>query len=272
MAYRNRCIVLFVILVLLSFPFVTAAQRDPLGAEDGIQRLMNEGFNEGNLAVIDELFAENFTIHPSGDGRSAFKESAIALRGMFPDIYAQADQIVVQGNWASFHFNMSGTFANPYVTSQGSIAPTGEFASITMNVFLRYDDEGKVAEEWDYFDNYGFLTQIGVLEGVQPATTTEPSLSLELPTVPAKIPSRTSPNAAVANKASVQRVFDELLNLRIDNVEQELFASDFVYHGVSGTQDLATWNTRLSHWLAAAPDLLVTPELMLADDHLVSVR
>lgn len=269
--YRNLRFIVLAVIVMLVIPFVAFAQQDANTPAARIQRLMNEGFNQGNINVVDELFAENYIVHPSGGNRDAFKESAIALRGMFPDVHAQADDIVSQGNWASFRFTMTGTFVNAYTTSQGSIAPTNQFTTLTMNVFLRYDEQGKVVEEWDYIDNYGFLAQIGVLPSVTasyaPATgTSDKNINAKLPTADS------SADNAVSNKAHVQRIFDEVLNMRNTSVSDSLFAQSFTYHGVQGTADLSNWTGSVDNLLAAMPDLYVTPEIMIAEGNLVSVR
>lgn len=269
--YRNLRFVVLAIIVMLVIPFVAFAQQDANTPAARIQRLMNEGFNQGNINVVDELFAENYIVHPSGGNRDAFKESAIALRGMFPDVHAQADDIVSQGNWASFRFTMSGTFVNPYTTSQGSIAPTNQFTTLTMQVFLRYNEQGQVVEEWDYMDNYSFLAQIGVLPSVNatyaPATgTSDKNINAKMPTAD------TSADNAISNKAHVQRVFDEVLNMRNTSVSSSLFAQNFTYHGVQGTSNLSNWTGSVDSLLAAMPDLYVTPEIMIAEGNLVSVR
>src|SRR5215210_2963107 len=92
--YRNLRLFALIVIALLVAPVIAFAQEDANIPAARIQRLMEEGFNQGNLNVVDELFAENYVVYPSGGNREGFKESAIALRGMFPDVHAQADQII----------------------------------------------------------------------------------------------------------------------------------------------------------------------------------
>lgn len=273
MTYRNLWLIVLLVTVFLALPFTAFAQEDAHSPAARIQRLIEEGFNQGTINVVDELFAENYIVHPSEGNREAFKESAIALRGMFPDIHAQADQIVSQANWASFHFTLTGTFANAYVTSQGSLPPTNQFTTIDMNVFLRYDDQGKVVEEWDYIDNYGFLTQIGVIESMSIGYT--PTYSTSKGDTLAKradVLTDTADDIALNNKALVQHIFDDIINMHNLSSTEAIFAPDFTYHGVTGSTSLSAWKSLLDGMFNAMPDLQITPEIMIAEGNLVSVR
>src|SRR5262245_55524294 len=97
--FRSLLVLVFA-LSLTAAPFVSA-QSDP---RTGIQRVIDEAFNQGQLDVIDEVFAENYVSHPDDGDRDAFKANILAQRDAMPDLHASADLITVEGEWAAFRF------------------------------------------------------------------------------------------------------------------------------------------------------------------------
>src|ERR1700736_6316904 len=68
------------------------------------RRLIEEGFNEGNLAVADELVSPDAREHQRGsdDGPAGVKKTISYLRSAFPDFKLTIDEVVVSGDkvWA----------------------------------------------------------------------------------------------------------------------------------------------------------------------------
>lgn len=111
-----------------------------------IQRVFAEGFNQGRLTVVDEVFDPNFVdrstpSQPSGP--QGVKEYIGAVRTGFPDIavtiddlIATEDKVVVRTTWRGTHL---GTYENQ--------APTGRQVTRTMIQIFRVVDS-KLYEEW----------------------------------------------------------------------------------------------------------------------------
>jgi len=74
-----------------------------------------------------------------------------------------------------------------------------------------------------------------------------------------------------ANKAVASRVFEELFNQRRPEVAGEIYAPDFVNHGLHRDHSLAEDQAAARAELAAFPDLKMTIELIAADGDLVTV-
>jgi predicted ester cyclase len=73
------------------------------------------------------------------------------------------DQILVQGNFVAARTRMSGIFEREYAYSPiGPVPPTGKPVSFQIINIFRYDDEGRLAEEWAQLDNLGQPEQLGV--------------------------------------------------------------------------------------------------------------
>jgi steroid delta-isomerase-like uncharacterized protein len=75
-----------------------------------------------------------------------------------------------------------------------------------------------------------------------------------------------------ANKAVARRVFDEVLTRGNTAVADELYASDFVVHGAGRDYSRAEDAAAAKGWRDAFPDLVMRPEMLIAEDDLVAIR
>ena len=122
------------------------------------RRLIEEGFNQGNLAVVDELVAPGAVEHQrgSGDGIEGTKKVITYLRSAFPDFKLTIDELVVSGDkvWARQKGGGTnlGTFAGH--------PPTGIKAFIDVIDVIRIED-GKIVEHWGVPDQLGMMMQLG---------------------------------------------------------------------------------------------------------------
>ena len=111
-----------------------------------IQRVFAEGFNQGRLTVVDEVFAPNFLDRSTPSqfpGTEGVKEYIRAVRTGFPDItvtiddlITTEDKVVVRTTWRGTHL---GTYENQ--------APTGRQVTRTLIQIFRVVDS-KLCEEW----------------------------------------------------------------------------------------------------------------------------
>jgi steroid delta-isomerase-like uncharacterized protein len=129
-----------------------------------VRRLMEEGVNQGNSRVIDELIAPNFAIEGemSAEGPEGFKAVAAVFRTAFPDGRFVLEEIVGEGDtvvtWAYF----TGTHTGPL----DGIPPTGKTVQV-KDVDLYELENGKVVRMRAHFDQLGMMQQLGVLGGAQ---------------------------------------------------------------------------------------------------------
>lgn len=70
--------------------------------------------NRGELNVVDELFAEEFSwempFNPEPlHGPEAMKETVTAFRAAFPDLFIEVDEIVAEGEKVALSYLASGT-------------------------------------------------------------------------------------------------------------------------------------------------------------------
>jgi len=122
------------------------------------RRLIEEGFNNGNLAVVDELVAPSSREYQRGgkDGIEGTKGTIKYLRSAFPDFKITIDEVVVSGDkvWARQKgggTNLGGFAGHP---------PTGIKAFIDVIDVVRIED-GKIVEHWGVPDQLGMMMQLG---------------------------------------------------------------------------------------------------------------
>ena len=128
-----------------------------------VRRYVEEAFNRGNLAVINELFAPDYVNHGSIPGqpvqdREGMKRVERATREALPDIRYEITHLVAQGDWVAHHWTAEATHTGPFM----GVPPTGRRFSATGMVFTRLRD-GKIAEQWRIVDVFGMLQQLDAL-------------------------------------------------------------------------------------------------------------
>jgi predicted ester cyclase len=122
-------------------------------------RLIEEGFNKGNLAVVDEVFAPDSKEHQRGnhDGVEGAKEVISTLRRWFPDFSMHAEDIVASGDKVWARFKATGTNLGSAMRKP----PTGRRMSVDVIDIIRVKD-GKIVEHWGVPDQLGMMLQIGL--------------------------------------------------------------------------------------------------------------
>lgn len=127
------------------------------------RRTLEEVFNQGNFALVDDLVAPDFLNHevPPGmnnRGPESTRQVATMLRTAFPDLHFTIVELVAEGDTVAGRVTMSGTHLGPF---QG-IAPTGRSFQQDHMHFVRFRD-GKATEHRAVRDDLGMMRQLGVI-------------------------------------------------------------------------------------------------------------
>ncbi len=125
------------------------------------RRLIDEGFNEGNLSVVDELVAPGAREHQRGaqDGPEGVKKTITYLRSAFPDFTITIDEVMVSSDKVWARQRGGGT-------NLGSFAgrpATGRRAVIDVIDVCRFSD-GKMVEHWGIPDQLGMMVSLGLIQ------------------------------------------------------------------------------------------------------------
>jgi steroid delta-isomerase-like uncharacterized protein len=125
------------------------------------RRIIEEGWNQGNTAVFDELFAADYVGHdPSGPvhGPEGFKQLYATYRAAFPDTHLTIEDQIAEGDKVVARWTASGTNQGPLM----GIPPSGKRVTITGITITRFA-RGKIEEDWFNYDTLGMLQQIGAI-------------------------------------------------------------------------------------------------------------
>ena len=126
-----------------------------------VRRIIEEVWNRGNLAILDELIAPNCVFHDPRStlhGPEGIKRYVMMYRIAFPDVHFTIDDLIAEGERVVIRWTVTGTHKGEL---QG-IAPTGKHVTVTGMVMSRFA-KGKVEEDWINFDALGLLQQLGVV-------------------------------------------------------------------------------------------------------------
>lgn len=133
-----------------------------------VRRTIEEGWNQGNTAVFDELFAANYAGHDMSrpvQGLAGFKQFYATYHSAFPDTHLAIEDLIAEGDKVVTRWMGTGT-------NKGSlmgISPSGKRVTITGTIITRLAG-GKVAEEWYNYDLLGMLQQIGAVPALGQAS------------------------------------------------------------------------------------------------------
>jgi predicted ester cyclase len=127
-----------------------------------IRRIFDQAFNQGDLAIVDELLSVDVTTHLAGWGlpasRLGLKQMIANLRSAFPDLLCTVEDEIGEGDKYAAHWTMRGTH-------QGSLfgnLPTGRPVAVQGFIFARTAN-GQIVEDWILIDQMGMLQQLGIV-------------------------------------------------------------------------------------------------------------
>jgi steroid delta-isomerase-like uncharacterized protein len=126
------------------------------------RRFYEEGWNQGNLAVFDELLASNHVLHDPGfpeliRGPEGFKQYYATYRTAFPGNQLTVEDYLAEGDTVVSRWTGRGTHKGDLM----GIAPTGKQVTVT-GISIQRIANGKIVEEWSNYDMLGMLQQLGV--------------------------------------------------------------------------------------------------------------
>lgn len=127
-----------------------------------IHAFFDQAFNEGNLAIVDELVAVDAPSHIPGWGmpanRPGLKQMIINLRTAFPDFYCTVDDELEGESKSAARWTMRGTHKGSFF---GNL-PTGRRVEVQGFIFA-YMKDGQISEGWFLIDQMSILQQLGIV-------------------------------------------------------------------------------------------------------------
>lgn len=125
-----------------------------------VRRIRDEIEDQGDLDVIDEIFAEDVVVHtPMGElsGREAVREMYESDRVAFSDSTEAIHDFIAEGDTVAVRMTERGTHDGPFM----GLEPTGKEFQMQTMAFLHMED-GEITEWWVQPDALGFIEQLGI--------------------------------------------------------------------------------------------------------------
>ena len=124
---------------------------------------IEEAFNKGNLAILDEIVHPDYHFcSPDSElnGIGELKNFIGDFRKGFPDLSLAIDQQVTEGNITCTCFTLTGTHMEGFM----DIPATKQKVKVHGIVVSRFQ-ENKIVEDWEVLDQLSLLQQLGVVPG-----------------------------------------------------------------------------------------------------------
>jgi steroid delta-isomerase-like uncharacterized protein len=131
-------------------------------AKSLVRRIFDQAFNQGDLAIVDELVAvDGVTLSllwglPTG--RQGLKQLVIIFRTAFPDLHCTVEDEINEGHKSAAHWTMRGTHQGRFLGNP----PTGRPIVVQGIIFARIEND-RIVEDWILVDQMGMLQQLGIV-------------------------------------------------------------------------------------------------------------
>ena len=128
------------------------------------RRFLEEVWNKGNLAVLNEIITRDHVNSGPGtlpglpNGPEGSKQLVTVYRNAFPDVHFTIDDQIAEGDKVVTRWTAHGTHQGELV----GIPATGKSSTVT-GISVDRLVNGKIAESWGIFDQFGMMQQLGVI-------------------------------------------------------------------------------------------------------------
>ena len=126
-----------------------------------VRRFIEQAFNAGDVAVINELVARDYVLHvaPEVRGPEGMQHFVTMYRTAFPDYACTVDDQIAEGDKVVTRWTVRGTHQGELM----GIPPTGKQVTLPGVVIDRIAN-GQLVESWLQADALGMLQQLGAIQ------------------------------------------------------------------------------------------------------------
>lgn len=240
---------------------VTTAEEN----EDLVRRHAASDWTQASQELLGEFLTDDFVHHGL--------TSMIGWEGWpaaFPDLAATLEPVIAEGDLVAGRWSATGTHEGEF----RDIAPTGNTVEWDGASIYRIEC-GKIAEIWNQQDYVGLFRQMGVSLGpapqdiaATPAVTGAATAAPQDAATPAECPTTT----AEENEALIQRWYDEVWSQGNYDTIDDMITTSHVHQRVVDKPAIgaAEYEANTRRWRDSFPDLVFTPEQLVAEGDLVA--
>jgi len=129
------------------------------------RRYVEDVINQGQLDLVDEIYAEDYVNHTAAEtdaevalsGREGVKDVVTQWRAAFPDLHVSIDDMFGFEDRVAFRATVRGTHDGDWA----GVKATGRAVDIRIISIIRVAN-GQIVERWENADNLSLLQQLGV--------------------------------------------------------------------------------------------------------------
>ena len=124
------------------------------------RRAFTEIYNDGNVALVDQLYADDFVDDSPGGGRGRdlIKGAVAAFHRAFPDLRIDIEDAFAVDDKVVLRYTAHGTQTGPYY----DIPPSGRVV-VVRGITIFQILNGRIKTEWTEYDRLGVMRQIGAI-------------------------------------------------------------------------------------------------------------
>ena len=131
-----------------------------------VRRAYEEGLNQGNVAVFDELCAPSYSFHdpdrPDVRTLEDHKRLVTETHSAFPDFHVTIEDLIAEGEQVVVRWTMRGTHTGEIVMPAMHVPATGKQGAITA-IDIFHLAGGKIVEQWSQVDYLGLYQLLGLI-------------------------------------------------------------------------------------------------------------
>lgn len=132
--------------------------------KENIRRLFNI-VNTGDYSSLDEVMSDDFTYRATNGDEAHGLDEYLELMNLYAEgmsnIETELQELFVEGNKCVFLYNVTGTHSGEIF----GLEPSNNDIELVTCAFGTCDDDGKLVDVFEVFDNFEFLKQIDALPG-----------------------------------------------------------------------------------------------------------
>jgi predicted ester cyclase len=130
-----------------------------------VRRFLEEAFGQGKTELVDEVLRSDFVCYdPNSEtgeisGAQTIKGEIEYFRNAVPDLTYTVEDQVAERDKVVTRYTASGTHQGEFF----GVAGTGNRVEFTGIQIDRFDESGKLVEEWPEYDLLGAMRQLGAI-------------------------------------------------------------------------------------------------------------
>src|SRR5215217_5834370 len=133
--------------------------------KEKMRRFLEEAFGQGKTEVVDELLHSDFVCYdPNSEtgeirGADTIKGEIEYFHSAVPDLTYTVEDQVAEGEKVVSRYTATGTHQGEFF----GVAPTDKPIEMSGIQIDRFDQNGKMVEEWPEYDLLGAMKQMGAV-------------------------------------------------------------------------------------------------------------